>query len=234
MGLARTISRTLAELRDRAAGLSRRVHRRVPCHGLGSEYGRHTVCTEKLDERSIVYSFGLGEDISFDLELIERTGATVYGFDPTPRSIAWVKQQALPDRFVLGEYGIAAHDGVVRFHAPADPTHISHSLLDERKGSGGTIEVEVRRLSTIMQQHGHQRLDVLKLDVEGAEYDVLDQILAERTPIDQLLIEFHHQFASIAAKRTVDMIAKLHDAGYDVFHVAENLREFSLVKAETR
>ena len=234
MGLARTIARTLGQLRDRAAGLSRRVHRRVPCHGLGSPYGRHTVCTERLDEASIVYSFGLGEDISFDLELIERTGATVYGFDPTPRSIAWVKQQALPDRFVLAEYGIAAHDGVVRFHAPADPTHISHSLLDERDKGGGTIEVEVRRLATIMQQHGHQRLDVLKLDVEGAEYDVLDQMLDERTPVDQLLIEFHHQFASIPARRTVDMLARLHDAGYDVFHVAANLREFSLVKVDSR
>jgi hypothetical protein len=90
MGLTRTISRTIARLRERAAGLSRTVQARVPCHGLGTEYGRHTVCTDRLGPDSIVYSFGLGEDISFDLELIERTGATVYGFDPTPRSIAWV------------------------------------------------------------------------------------------------------------------------------------------------
>jgi FkbM family methyltransferase len=230
MGVTRTITRTLAQLRDRAAGLSRRVQAAVPCHGLGSEYGRHTVCTERLDERSIVYSFGLGEDISFDLELIARTGATVYGFDPTPRSIAWVKAQALPERFVLAEYGLAAHDGVVRFHAPADPTHISHSLLDERSSGAGTIEVEVRRLATIMREHRHERLDVLKIDIEGAEYDVLDQLLDERIPIDQLLIEFHHQFASIPARRTVDALTRLHGAGYRVFHVAENLREFSLLR----
>jgi FkbM family methyltransferase len=228
------IARTLGQLRDRAAGLSRRVHRRVPCHGLGSPYGRHTVCTERLDEKSIVYSFGLGEDISFDLELIERTGATVYGFDPTPRSIAWVKAQALPERFVLREYGLAPHDGMVSFHAPADPTHISHSLLDERRTGAGTIEVEVRRLATIMREHGHLELDVLKLDIEGAEYDVLDQLLDEGTPVGQLLIEFHHQFQTIPARRTVDMLARLHEAGYDVFHVAENLREFSLVKVDSR
>ncbi|MBC8074400.1 MAG: FkbM family methyltransferase [Deltaproteobacteria bacterium] len=221
----------MAHLRDRAAGLSRRVQAAVPCHGLGSEYGRHAVCTERLGPDSIIYSFGLGEDISFDLELIDRTGATVYGFDPTPRSIAWVKAQALPDRFVLAEYGLAAHDGVVRFHAPADPTHISHSLLDERSaGASATIEVEVRRLATIMREHGHERLDVLKIDIEGAEYDVLDQLLDERIPIDQLLIEFHHQFASIPARRTADTLARLHAAGYRVFHVAENLREFSLLR----
>ncbi len=234
MGLGRTISRTLSKLRERAAGLSRDVHVRVPCHGLGSEYGRHTVCLDRLDEHSVVYSFGLGEDISFDLELIAKTGAKVHGFDPTPRSIAWVKAQALPQRFVLAEYGLAAHDGVVRFHAPADPTHISHSLLDERATSTGTIEVEVKRLATIMRELGHTRIDVLKIDIEGAEYDVLDQLLEERTPVGQLLIEFHHQFASIPAQRTVDTLARLHAAGYDVFHVAENLREFSLLRSESR
>jgi FkbM family methyltransferase len=219
----------MTRLGDRAAGLSRRVHRNVPYHALGSEYGRHAVCVDRLDATSVVCSFGLGEDISFDLELIERTGATVHGFDPTPRSTAWLRRQALPDRFILASLGIAAYDGIAEFHAPADPTHISHSLLDARRSRAGTITVEVRRLSTIMRERGLQRLDVLKLDIEGAEYDVLDQLLDEKTPVDQLLIEFHHQFATIPAKRTVDMLARLHDAGYDIFHVAENLREFSLI-----
>ena len=54
---------------------------------LGSEYGGYCMCPENIDRDCVVYSFGIGEDISFDLALIQRFGLSVYAFDPTPRSI---------------------------------------------------------------------------------------------------------------------------------------------------
>lgn len=226
--LARTLARTVARVRERAAGLSTRVDVAWPCDDLGTAYGHHAVLTSRLDAGSVVYSFGLGLDISFDLELVARTGAKLWGFDPTPRSIDFVKAQALPPEFTLCEYGVAGHDGIVSFAAPDNPEHISHSVV-ARKGAT-MIDFPVKRLSTIMSELGHRRLDVLKLDVEGAEYDVLDEILATRMDIDQLLVEFHHQFASIPARKTADTLQRLRDAGYRVFHVASNLREFSLAR----
>jgi len=32
---------------------------------------------------SVVYSFGVGDSVGWDLEMIERFGATVHAFDPT-------------------------------------------------------------------------------------------------------------------------------------------------------
>ena len=83
----------------------------VPKAVLGTEYGAHCVSLEPLGPDSIVYSVGLGEDISFDLALIEQTGAQVHGFDPTPRAIAWVKSQELPETFTLHELGLGGKDG---------------------------------------------------------------------------------------------------------------------------
>lgn len=228
MALLRALSRSIKHLRERAAGLSRRVDFELPCQGLGSEYGRHAVCLERIRPGAVVYSFGLELDISFDLELIDRTGAMVFGFDPTPRSIAYVKQQALPVGFELREYGVGDHDGVVTFHAPENPEHISHSMV-ARKGAA-THEFPIKRLSTIMREHGHRRLDVLKMDVEGAEYDVLDQLIAQKLDIDQLLIEFHHQLPGIPPARTARALQALRDGGWGVVHVAANLREFSLAR----
>jgi hypothetical protein len=51
--------------------------------GHDPSYGAFYVNTEKLDSNSIVYSFGLGADISFDKELIRRFNLSVFGFDPT-------------------------------------------------------------------------------------------------------------------------------------------------------
>ena len=57
-----------------------------------------------LNERSIIYSFGVGTDISFDLQVIKRIGCMVFAFDPTPRSIECIKNQALPSEFKLHLY----------------------------------------------------------------------------------------------------------------------------------
>ena len=45
-----------------------------------------------LNSKSVVYSIGIGTDASFDLELINTFNCEIYGFDPTPKSIRWVKK----------------------------------------------------------------------------------------------------------------------------------------------
>lgn len=219
-----------------ARGMLRRLRGR-PRHGveldaswvfLGTEYGGYAVLPERLGPDSIVFSVGLGEDISFDLALIERFGCRVHGFDPTPRSIAWLESQALPERFQLHRYGLADFDGVARFAPPENPAHVSHHLV---KGSGESVsEFPVKRLSTVLAALGHARLDVLKLDIEGAEYGVLDEMLATGTLPGQLLVEFHHGMHGIPLARTEAMLDRLISAGYRVFEARDTGREFSLAR----
>ena len=103
----------------------------VKCHREfhGSEYGGWWVCPDRLSERNIVYSFGVGEDISFDLSRIRRFGLRVFAFDPTPRVIEWIAHQALPNEFMFVAYGLAGADGARRFFPPANPTDVSHSMV---------------------------------------------------------------------------------------------------------
>lgn len=48
---------------------------------LGSKYGGWIVPVDILDKNSICYCVGVGEDITFDLELIKRFDCQVYAFD---------------------------------------------------------------------------------------------------------------------------------------------------------
>merc|ERR1712070_537593 len=59
---------------------------RLHLRRLGSDYGGWSVVLDLLSPHSVIYSFGLGQDISWDLELIKASGAHVHGFDNTPRS----------------------------------------------------------------------------------------------------------------------------------------------------
>ncbi|HPC30314.1 MAG TPA: hypothetical protein PLI50_08870, partial [bacterium] len=65
----------------------------------------YAVCSDYLSSRSIVYSAGIGDDISFDIDIIKTFGAIVYGFDPSPASIAWIEKYKLPIEFRFFPYG---------------------------------------------------------------------------------------------------------------------------------
>lgn len=61
----------------------------------------------KLDENSIVYSFGVGDNIDFDLALILRTHARLHAFDPTPTALSTCDDGALPPEFQFHAWAVA-------------------------------------------------------------------------------------------------------------------------------
>jgi len=188
-----------------------------------------TISPAHLCEASQVYSFGLGEDISFDLAVIERFGCTVHGFDPTPRSIQWVKSQRTPPQLKLHEYGLDKSDGVLRFHAPANPNFISHSAVHHQGTSNAVIELPVKCLDTILRELGTDKIDILKMDIEGSEYGVIPTVVENRARIGQLLIEFHHRFEGIGIRQTKHAVATLRQNGFQLFHVSPSGEELSFL-----
>jgi FkbM family methyltransferase len=211
-----------------------RLAERLVCEqvALGTEYGGYAFCPTLVNAKSVVYSFGVGCDVSFDQELIALRGVTVHAFDPTPRSIEWVKAQALPKAFVFHPWGIAGFDGTATFHPPENPTHVSHTLLAKGEPASGAFEVPVFRLKTIMDKLGHDRIDILKMDVEGAEYGVLEDVLGSDIPIAQILIEFHHHRPEVSLATTQKAIDQLERAGFRAFHESRSGYEFSFLRAD--
>lgn len=212
----------------------RHLHRpqmTCPIQHLGSAYGGWAVCPTTLSANSIVYSFGIGEDASFDQDVIERYGAQVFAFDPTPDSINWVAHQEWPANFSFFPWGLAGGDGKRYLYPPSDPSHISHTVLTRRHMVGDPIEVSMYQLSTIARTLGHRHIDVLKMDIEGAEYEVIDNIVAlERVEIDQILVEFHHFFPNVRHRQTRKAVRLLNAAGYRIFYISPSGHEYSLVK----
>jgi FkbM family methyltransferase len=154
---------------------------------LGSEYGGVHVPTQLLTDKSIVYSAGVGEDVTFDLALIEAVGCDVWAFDPTPRSIEFARSIHEP-RFHFLPLGVWSEDSLQRFHAPADSADISHSIVNLQQ-TEEYFEAECRSVRSLMAELGHEQLDLLKLDIEGAEYKVLASLGNVRPRI--LCVEFH-------------------------------------------
>ncbi len=206
------------------------VQAHIPTKRHGSEDCGWWISPDSITPDSIVYSFGAGKDISFDLSLIGSYQVAVHVFDPTPASIEWMKAQALPDRFKLHETGIADYDGKALFFPPDNASYVSHTILDRKSTHDRAIPVEVRRLSTIMRELGHSRLDILKMDIEGAEYKVLEDIIRSGVVIGQILLEFHHRFPDVGIDATRRAVQSLNKAGYRIFAASENGEEYSFIK----
>ncbi len=204
----------------------------IPVSTIGNQSASWTLCTEILDEKSIVYSFGVGDDISFDLGLINKLDLQIYAFDPTPKSIDWIANQKLPKQFVIHPIGLANYDGKAKFHPPKNPDHISATMLEMHETKDQAYKVEVKTLKSIMQQLGHRHLDLLKMDIEGMEYDVIEDMKAKNILPTQVLIEFHHRFKQVGIKKTVQAVENLRSMGYLVFDISKTGEEIGFIRKD--
>jgi hypothetical protein len=80
-----------------------------------------------------------------------------------------------------------------------------------------------------MRELGHTAIDVLKMDIEGAEYEVLDDLLQQRLPVRQILVEFHHRFTNVGVERTTRAVANLNAAGYRIFAASDNGEDYGFL-----
>jgi FkbM family methyltransferase len=156
---------------------------------LGNGYGAWTI-PDVLDEHSTVYLAGIGKDVTFDLSVIDQYGCTVHAFDPVPEAVAFARAATAGEpRFVLHDAGLWSEDGTLQFYDAREPGFVSHSATNMH-GTAPRFEAQVRSVSSLMQELGHDRIDLLKLSVEGSEYEVVADILAKGVEVRVLCIEF--------------------------------------------
>jgi FkbM family methyltransferase len=195
----------------------RHIHPREDLLRLGSDYGGWTVPATLLDGNSVCYCAGAGEDITFDLALAQRYGCEVYVFDPTPRAIAHVQRVAAGNpRIHFQPVGLWDREETLKFYAPANPAHVSHSVVNLQR-TDTYFEARCCSLSDLMRHNGHDRLDLLKIDIEGAEYRVLQSLLANRIQARILCVEFDEAVRPLtraSRARITESVDSLLDSGY--------------------
>jgi FkbM family methyltransferase len=189
---------------------------------------------EQFQENSIVYSLGVGDEIDFDLSIIDKYGVEVFAFDPTPNSVEMLDASKLPGKFHFHPWAVTAEDGSLKFYPrlkkDGTKSDVMFTMIPEEETKDDAIEVPAYSLSSISTRLGHDRIDVLKMDIEGAEYEVLEGLLNSQILPKQLLVEFHHRFVEDGLQRTYDIIDRLRNAGYRIFAISEIGREISFLR----
>jgi len=127
----------------------------------------------------------------------------IIALEPHPRSRTLlertIKLNNLRNVRIL-PYALSTHDGKSTLYSPRyralsslrreHPEYFCGEILEEH-------EVECVSLRTLLNIAGHEEIDLLKLDIEGLEYDVLEHSMSELSRIRRILVEAHLNACSI-------------------------------------
>lgn len=173
---------------------------------LGTPYGGWQLPDGVVGGGWVCYCVGAGGDVSFDLELIRRYGARVRCLDPVEE----FGDQALAeaggdDRFTFVHAALATHDGPVRMqahHEAASRSVSAAGLYDSERW----VEAPGRTLASVMRELGDGHVDLLKLDVEGAEYELLPTLDLDALGVRVLAVQLHHTGTVAQARALIDRL----------------------------
>jgi FkbM family methyltransferase len=203
---------------------------------MGSSYGAWAVDSRLTHSDSKVFCFGLGEDVTFELALMKRFDCGVFGFDPTPRSVKYLANEVHDERLKTFALAISDYDGTVKFNLPpetmADQVSASgvanYQNETRADASAQTFEAPCVTLRSAMQLCQQTKVDILKMDIEGSEYAVLEQAIKEGwlQSIQQILVEFHHFLPGLEAGQTKKIVASLKQNGYRIAWIGRTNHEY--------
>lgn len=186
----------------------------TPMPGLvdvGSAYGGWTIPLELVTADWTCWSIGAGGDITFDLALLDR-GALVRSFEPAPDYVAYAENEAAGrELFSAHQVAIAAEDGPLRLQVTHDESSSSVSSANLYDTDDSFIEVPGRTIASLQAELGDERIDLLKLDIEGAEYGVMPTVDLRALGVSVFSTQLHHT-GSVADARA--LIAAVEAQGF--------------------
>jgi len=176
-----------------------------------------------IHKESIIVDVGCGFEADFSRHMIEKFGVTAYGIDPTEKHRQPLRQlqSSSGGKFIYLQNAVSSKSGELLFYEIANRE--SGSLLAEHVNfmQDETISYMVKSitLKEIPDKIDHVQIDLIKLDIEGAEYDLFSHIKNEDlAAYKQIYIEFHHN--SIKDKSIADtrrIVTSLCTLGFKSF-----------------
>jgi FkbM family methyltransferase len=166
------------------------------------------------------------------LRLASRIGPTgrVHAFEPNPRLVGYLsrtleRNPTLP--ISLHPIALGSEDCSLELAIPADNLGAATLMREAGCQIASMVEVPVRRLSDYASRIGLDRVDFVKIDVEGFEHEVIkgaEDLFAKARPKVIILEEHAHP----AHGKLAPSLEALSHLGYDIFGIRKTLLVLSL------
>ena len=174
-----------------------------------------------LDENSLVFDLG-GYEGQWASDIFSRYCCTIHVFEPVSEFADKIKARfAGNKRILVHQFGLSNENRAVLLSV----NKTSSSLYKQR---GELKEVRLVKAVDFIQENHIQKIDLMKINIEGAEYDFLEHLLDAGliSNINNIQVQFH-DFVSNAEQRMImiqKIMAKTHSLTYQYPFVWENWR----------
>ena len=197
-----------------------------------SSYGSYVVYAKfpEYEEMNFINSFITDGNIIIDvganladisiLSASKGENVRVFCFEPTEKLIQLINENILINHFEkrisVFQKAVSNINGKIHFTLEQE-SEISHISIDNRLEKN-SIEVESTTLDTFAEQHSINHIDLLKVDVEGAELFVFQgaKKLLKNQKIDCILFEFNKNIPRFGYSKS-ELIYYLLNKDYFVF-----------------
>jgi hypothetical protein len=174
---------------------------------IGSQYdGGYVIPERVIGATRGLLSFGLNDEWQFEVEFSRRSQSPVVCFDPTVTGLFWLRK--LVAGVLKGSVNLDAtrlrrgfrYIDYIRFFDGRPHRHIQEWIGNRTGAVTVTQAIERAQLAEPL---------FLKMDIEGAEYRVLDEVVIARSKFSGMAIEFHD--ADLHEGRIIDFVERIKD-----------------------
>ncbi len=171
---------------------------------LGSDYGKKAIELPEFQQHII--SAGVGLDFSWEQEMLRINGSKICLIYPTSRSKEIVTSyldskeylevsKLFSGNIVFLNMALFNHNGTITIYPPKNPLHNDYSIMNLQKVSKDSAivcpSITINQVSKLM---GWDRIDILKLDIEGSVLEVLNDTFSNLIFPIQIAIEIDELF----------------------------------------
>ena len=153
--------------------------------------------------------------------LRKKSRFTIVAVEPDPRNYKMLCKTTqsvtgiqLVDEAVFikdGEY-VEFHVGKshVALNGFADAGSVAPTNWHVRDGylTGEVIKVKSVRLDTLIRRSGLEKVDLVKMDIEGAEYPVLTDPTLDLSKVENIIVEVHYRYGSRESWEIMQALAR--------------------------
>ena len=166
---------------------------------VGRDYDGGYIMLDDFDDSMKVYSFGVCDDMSWDMDIHNRYGFDVYLYDHT---------------------------------IPTAPNYCEGCYF-EKKGIGINDTKDMLSLSTILKNHQDisNRNLLIKMDIEGAEWDVIENLNSSILEnFRQMVLELHGMTELSMRQKIISVLSKINEIHQLVWIHGNNYGQAEIAK----
>jgi FkbM family methyltransferase len=157
-----------------------------------------------LNKNSVVFDLG-GYQGDWSEQIYRRYGCRVFVFEPVPGFAHKIAERFRGNSNVsVFEFGLGSKNDKIRL------TLSDNATSSFTSGQGRVIDGEIKDFAEFVRESGIQDIDLLKINIEGGEFELLDHLISTKyiDRVRHIQVQFH-QFVPGAEELVRDLRKRL-------------------------